>query len=84
MNPVALTTYNHSTFPCFLLFASDQSAHNGGQKCQGPWREEASFSRDESHWYIELSFIHAIEVLIGLAAGGGAGMMEALACHPLG
>ena len=58
VNLVTCTTVKLSAFPCFLLLASDQSAHNVGEKRQWSWGKEASFGGDESHWYCELWCIH--------------------------
>lgn len=57
---------------------------NVGQKCERSWWEEAGIGGHKPHRYetsCERDWAKADETP---SAGGGAGMMEALVCHPLG
>ena len=84
-----LTTSPEAHSPLFPLPLAHWSfslptSYNVCQKCQRPRRQEAGLGGDEFNWYIQGPIGGTIMVLTGEIAGGGAGMMEALVCHPLG
>jgi len=70
-----------------LSFCLWDCIHHVGEERQGTWREEARFGGDEPHRYDHSEYSmypNKGRHLTHTTAGGGAGMMEALACHPLG